>query len=473
MVSFLATATKNNEDIMELKEYFASLSRETGVKLKIDSPSFKSLTTGRKNPTKTGVVATYKKEGYSFSIFYIERGKEAYAQQTIWLSFVFDNEPLLVFSVYDILAFCRENDFNCYTYTYVDSHDLMRSCFEEITALLATLLPEFDEFLQSGVQKNKLISAQKEKINSYFGSSVLEQSEMLGGKVDKLMAMMLYNFFQYQIESAVVGNQALFYAHKEEKALKRLSRSKYRSIYEDKLLDHLSNGGKAPESSETVQSASAAKGSSRHGTDAKGALRLFLTTILLAIPLTVIFTAIFIGLVYLVSHDGVFVFGIKENLIFLPFYAFLPGLVISLNLISRRKIKRKNETGINYPELPPKTKALLKYFTITVETIAIALLWSSVNSTTTFYNNSFLYSAESLPFSREECKYSSIDYIAIVEGYYYDDIFFEDNHVVFVTKSGAKIDLYDSTFFSAKEFEKKTADFFTEKDIEIKHVKAL
>ena len=41
----------------------------------------------------------------------------------------------------------------------------------------------------------------------------------------RLISMMLSNFFEYQIECAVVGGQALFYSGKTEKALKALKKA--------------------------------------------------------------------------------------------------------------------------------------------------------------------------------------------------------------------------------------------------------
>ena len=75
--------------------------------------------------------------------------------------------------------------------------------------------------------------------------------------------------------------------------------------------------------------------------------------------------------------------------------------------------------------------------------------------------------------SRTVCQYSSIDYIAIVEGYTYEGKFQEDPHIVFVTKSGTIIDVYNATFFSADKFKNETEIFFNEKGIEIKKFKTM
>ncbi len=459
---------------MELKEYFSVLCRETAVNLKIDSPSFKLLTSGKKK-AQTGIVASFKQDKFIFNIHYIESGKAAYAQQTIWISFVIDREPLMTFSIYDILTAVHPENLKCYTYTYVDSQELMRNCFKEIKELLTTLLPEVEQLCEDGVKKNALIALQKEKLNQYFGENFIENSEMVNDKMRKIISMMLFNFFQYQIESAVVGGQALFHQGKEEKALKHLKKAKYRSIYEDIILLHLEKGGKAPAPSETVKQASTSKGTERHGGGAKGGFKLFLKAFLFSIPALIACVILFLGLVFATSHNALFIYGIKENLIFLFFPPMLIGLVIALNLLSRnnKKDKKITKTTIQKPPLPQYAKTTLKYFTIAVETIALILIWASVNSTASFYKTGFSYSTEDIPLSKTFCEYSSIDYVAVVDGYYYDNEFQKDSHIVFVTKSGEKLDLYNSTFFSTEKFEKELTPFLKENGIETKHLKSI
>ena len=88
-------------------------------------------------------------------------------------------------------------------------------------------------------------------------------------------------------------------------------------------------------------------------------------------------------------------------------------------------------------------------------------------------DNDFLYSTEDFPLSRTSCQYSAIDYAAAVEGYTYKGEFQKDEHIVFVTKSGTTIDVYNSTFFSADAFKEETETFLKDKGIEIKEVKTI
>lgn len=455
---------------MDLLTYFSNMCRQLGVHLKTESPSIKTLVANKKHKNKNGVVARYNFGEFCLDVYYIENMKGGGVQQVIWLSFFFDREPSITFSIYDILSVTDPENFNCYTYSFVDSKELAKKCFEEIEEILKKLIPELSKIAENGVEKNKLIEKQKQKINAYFGDNIIEASQFLKDSADKILSMMFYNFFQYQIDIYILGAPALFFKGKEEKALKTLKKAKYRSLYEDNLLAYLERGGKSPKLSETANSASTEKGAARQGTDAKGSLRILLYTILFTIPLTAVMIGLFFGLTYLTATDSLFLYGIKENLIFLPFFSSLPAVAISLNIFLRKKAKNKD---VHIPALPPKAKTALKYFTILAESVAIITLFSCVNSTLVLRESDFLYSTENFPLSRASCQYSSIDYAAVVEGYTYKGEFREDKHIVFVTKSGTVIDVYNSTFFSADKFKKETEVFLKEKSIEIKNIKTL
>ena len=455
---------------MDLLTYFSTMCRQLGVQLKTESPSIKTLVTNKKNKNKNGIVARYNFGEFFMDVYYIENLKGGGVQQVIWLSFFFDREPSITFSVYDILSVTDPENFNCYTYSFVDSNELIKNCFDEITALLQNLIPALSQLAENGVEKNKLIENQKQKINAYFGDNIIEASKFLNDSADKILSMMFYNFFQYQIDIYILGSPALFFKGKEEKALKALKKAKYRSLYEDNLLTYLENGGKAPELSQAATSATAEKGTARQGTDAKGSLKILLYTLLLTIPVSTIMIALFLGATYLTTADSLFIYGIKENLIFLPFFSTLPAVAIALNIFFRKKAKNKD---IHIPALQPKAKTILKYFTILAESVAIISLFTCVNSTLVLRDNDFLYSIEDLPLSRSTCQYSSIDYAAVVEGYTYKGEFQEDPHIVFVTKSGVTIDLYNSTFYSAEKFKEETEAFLESKDIPFKHFQVI
>ncbi len=455
---------------MDLKTYFSTLCRQLGVHLRTESPSIKALVSGKNGKNKNGAVARYNFGEYYMDLYYIENAKNGYVQQTIYISFFFDREPSITFSLYDILSVTEPDNFRCYTYSYVDSPELMKDCFREITALLQRIIPLFSKLAENGVEKNRLIEKQKQKINQYFGDNVIEASNLLKESGDKILSMMFYNFFQYQMETFVLGAPAIFFKGKREKALKVLEKAKYRSLYEDNLLSYLKNGGNTIELTETAKKASAEKGASRHGTDAKGSFKILLHSLLLAIPLSALMAGLFLLLTYLTAADSLFIYGIKENLIFIPFFSLLPAVTIALNLHLRKRSKNK---AVHTPDLPPKAKTILKYFTILAESIALICLFTCVNSTLALRDNDFLYSTEELPLSRTVCEYSSVDYVAIVEGYTYEGKFQEDKHIVFVTESGTVIDTYNSTFFSAEDFQKEAENFLKEKGIEIKQLKTM
>ncbi len=459
---------------MDLKEYFITKSRELSVKLKTYSPNIQKLASSKGKVKKVqGVMASLDFDSFKIDISYTESGKLAYAQQTIWINVSLDAEPGIPFSLYDILAVTEPENFNCYTYTYVDSQELMKNCFEELRQLLERVLPKFKEYLKSGVNKNNLLIRQKETINKYFGDDVLEAGEALGGQADRLIAVMLANFHRAQVESAVLGAQALFYNGKTEKALKRLKNAKSRSLYQDNLLSYLEKGGKALEQSETAKNASPDKGAIRHGGGVKGGLQLFGYALIFAFLIGILLCVIYYVTTRIYFRDSLFIYGLKENLLIPMFMGIFMAVGLSLKRIWKKESSPNDSaTAIHTPK-SKTTDNLIKYFIIAGETLALIGVLACVFSTTAFYKNSFSYGEGDFPLRQTSCSYESIDYFAIIDGYYWGDgKFTKEKYIAAKTKSGTVIDLYKSTYYDAESF-KNYEDFFKEKGIEIKSFKAI
>ena len=459
---------------MELSEYFITQCRATGVFLRTSSPNIKKLVSGKKGKDHVGVAATYNFDKFSLRIIYTEQGRNAYAQQSIWLSFSLDDEPTLPFSVYDILAFAEPENFNCYTYTYVDSKELMQDCFGEINGLLLKLIPELSQLLENGIEKNRLITSQKESINRYFGDNVLESSSMLGTTGDKILNLMLKNYFDAQIECAVIGSQSLFYEGKTEKALKKLKKSKFRTPYHENLIKYIENGGAPLKENEIIKEASIKKGASRHNGGVKGALKYGGFSLLFTLMLCVVTTPVYYGLCMLIFGDSLYIMGLFENIVLFPAFCVLPGCALAIHFINRnKKQKAKDAQKIHSPKLNSVALMFIKCFTIVAECVLVLAFVTSINSNTVFYESSFKYTEEDFPISQSELSYDVIDCFAIVEGYEIDGEFVKDPHVVAITVSDTKIDLYNSSYLSTEEFKEKTEDFLNAKGIEIKQIKTI
>ncbi len=453
---------------MNLPTYFSTQCSSTSNLLKAQNLHIKKIVSGKKKE-HTGVLATLSFDDFKIDISYYESGKSAYQQQTIWISLVLDSDPTLPFSIYDILAVLDPENFNCYTYSYVDSFNLMDECFDEINTLLTAIVPRLSEYLKNGTDKNRLIISQRESINKYFGDNVLEHGEMLGGAADNLIDMMLRNFHQAQIEAAVIGTQGLFYAGKDEKALKKLKKAKYLTQYQANLLNHLQKGGTSQNISETVRNASAEKGALRHGGGVTGAIKTIALALALSIPLSLALGGIFYVTCRILFRDALFVTGYLENILLMPPFCSILSFSLSLQIIKRKQEKpsKKKAIDIQSPKTPEFVNTLIKYVTIAGETLALIGCFTSVFSTTVFYKDKVGFSEEDFPLSHNYYDYSAIDYVAHINGFEENGKFYDSPYMVMKTKSGVVIDLYNSTCISANKVI-KDAEVLKEKGIKIK-----
>lgn len=457
---------------MTLNEYFITQCRKLGVHIASESPSFRPIVSGKNGKNKNGTSASFPFKNFKLNIHYFENSKRGFFQQMLWVSFTLDCEPSIPFSLYDILTIAEPDNFECYTYTYVDSEKLMKDCFSEIKILLKRILPKLDDILENGVTKNKLIISQKETITEYFGGdSIFENTDALGSTGEKLIAMMIANFFEYQIDSAVIGTQAFFHQGKSEKALKKLKKAKHKTLYEKSLLAYLENGGEAIAQSSTIKLASVSTGSKRHGNSVKGALTMIGTSLVCLIPTSLVTFALFGLLTFLLTGGSMFVLGIKEAIIPIVVFSYIPSIALSSQILRFFEKKRAKKGDIKPPQESNAVKKFYKYLTVFAETIILLTAFVGFNLTLVFDNDSFSYADGIFPLSKQTCQYSAIDRVLFTDGYYAENEFYESPAIVVITKNGNEIDLSQSTYLSAEENEKELTEFFESKGIPVKHCK--
>ncbi len=455
---------------MDLKDFFKIQSKASAAKWNVGAPSIEVLSSPRRK-LSTGVRSTFDFDDFKFTVTYLESGRAAYAQQTIWLSVSLDESLVLPYSIYDVLAFCEPENFNCYTYTYVDSKELMIKCFEEIGELIERLAPEFKEVLSNGIDKNRFITNQRKAVNDYFGDNVIENSEMVGGAADKLVAFMLENFYEAQIEAAVVGSQSFFYNSDSKKALKKLQKSKSRTLYQENLMKYLENGGESFKASQTVREASQAKGAARHsGDDAKILLYLLLFTVAVSTVLCVVY----LGIIHVMFRESHMLLGVKENLFVFPFSAIVLAIPFALSYSAKKRetTKKGNITSVYRLSVSPGAKTALKYFTVLSEALMVLVMFFAVFSTVSFEETGVRFSESDYPVSNQECRYESIEEVAVVRGFYEDGEYIQKDHIIIKTVSGQFIDLYNSSFMSIEEFYENAA-FLKDKNVTLSEYKSV
>lgn len=457
---------------MELFEYFTKKSRELGVHLNAEGFRERKMVNPRKEKQQTGFLTRLDFEGFKIIVTFIEQGRIAYAPQTIWVNISIDACPEIPFSLYDVLSFTQPENFNCYTYTYVDSFELMDKCFAELKEILQATVSELTALLADGVLKNKLIAAQKQNIINYFGDNIFESSEMIGSAADKIIAMMLENFYEAEIETAVIGAQAVFYTGNSQKAIKMLKKSKQKTVYLNNLLTHMENGGKYNNPSAAVREASSQKGSLRHGGGFKNGIKLAGTGLLLMVPVSVALALLYTLLAFIFFKDSTFTTGYIENIFMLPCFSYPLACALALNITKKRaeKKKTKGSTHIHAPRASKTANEILKCFTIIAETLAVIGCVMCVFSITAFNDTSFSYAESDFPLSQAECDYSGVEFIGIIEGYYVEKEYVKESYAVVRTISGRTIDLYNSTWYSCKEIT-KNKKLFEKQGIEIKTFK--
>ena len=459
---------------MTLSDVFKINCRATASLCK-NSPelSFRDLTSGFSGKNKNETVARFSFNNYFIDLYFIETGHLAYASNTIWLSVGFDCVSFLPFSVYDILAFDSPNNFKCYTYTYLQNSEILIQAFAEINDFFKTFIPLMDDISQNGVKKNKLIAAQKDAISKFVGDDIFQREiEILEASL-KIRDMLIKNYFESVISHFISGGAAEFHNGNLQKAIKKLEKTKHKTLYEENLLRALKNGelkdyNASPFRDEHYKNHAKNAKKSSFSFSKGGAWRFIIPTIINTPLFTLLLFALYIILSTLKFSDFNFAFTINyEAFVTLFLAGFLLSEIFSFHFSFKFKspFKLKGSDKIK----SKKTSKPFKYFTIFVETIVILLLFSSVNNTIAFTENKVYFPEdEYISLKQNSIRYENFETVYRVSSYYIFDtkkVNFE--HYVLVSKNGEQLNLAPFPESRTKEFEETILPLFTENGCEI------
>ena len=462
---------------MTLSQVFKTNCRATASLCK-NSPelSFKDLTSGFQGKNKNGTVARFSFNNYFFDLYFIENGHLAYAPNTIWMSVGFDSVPFLPFSVYDILAYDKPDNFKCYTYTYLNNSEILIQAFAEINDFFKTFIPLMDDVSQNGVKKNKLIAAQKDAISKFVGDDIFQREiEILEASL-KIRDMLIKNYLESVISHFILGGAAEFHNGNPQKAIKKLEKSKHKTLYEENLLRALKSGelndyNASPFRDERYKNHAKDARKSSFSFGKGGAWRFIFPTIINTPLFTLILFAFYIILSTLKFSDFSFAFTINYEALSTLFLAgFLLSEIFSIHFSykfkSPFKFKKSNEIKNHKISKP------LKYFTILVETVVILLLFSSVNNTIAFTDSKVYFPEDTfISLKQNSIKYENFEAVYKVSDYYVFNVKKTKlEHYVLVSKNGEKLNLVSFPESRTEEFKETILPLFTEngcKTIEI------
>lgn len=466
---------------MTLTEIFKTNCRATATLLnEKPSLSFKDLVSGFSGKNKNGIIARFSFDDFFIDLYFIENGPLAYAPNTIWINVGFESVPYLPFSIYDILTVAEPENFKCYTYPYLYTEDIMIQSFGEINDLFKRLAPKLTEISNTGTQKNNLISNQKETINKFVNDDIFKREiEMMDASL-KIRDMLIRNFQESIINHIILGGVSNFFNNEHEKAIKNLEKTKHLTFYETRLLRKLKSGelknfDASPFRDEKYKNYTKTAKKRTYSLGKNGTFR-FIAGILLLTP----FTTIPAFLLYLLFSFTLF----NKSLFFIncDIYSMLTLLtsgiliaeLLSLNFSQKLFAFFKRNKDKNKEKVPVKKKSfIIKCSAILTETIVVILLFTAVNNSLVFYENKVSFGEDSvISLKQTSIKYEYIDTVYKVEGFYFNDNFFESEHYILVSKNGDRIDTGYYLNNANSEFEKNVLPLLLKNGCTLKEIKS-
>ena len=466
---------------MTLTEIFKTNCRATATLLnEKPSLSFKDLVSGFSGKNKNGIIARFSFDDFFIDLYFIENGPLAYAPNTIWINVGFESASFLPFSIYDILTVAEPDNFKCYTYPYIHTSEIMIQSFGEINDLFKRVVPKLSEISNTGTVKNNLILNQKETINKFVNDDIFKREiEMMDASL-KIRDMLIRNFQESIINHVILGGVSDFFNNEHEKAIKKLEKTKQLTFYETNLLKKLKDGelkdfDASPFRDAKYKNYTKVAKKNTYSLGKNGTFRFIITSSLLT-P----FTTIFIFLLYLLFSFTLF----NKSLLFIncDIYSLITLLtsgilvaeILSMNFSQKifgflKRNKDKNEET----DSVKKKSFILKLSAILTETIVVVLLFTAINNSIVFYENKVSFAEDTaISLKQSSIKYEYIDTVYKVEGFYFNNEFFDSQHYILVSKNGDRIDTGYYLNNSTSEIEKLVLTKLLENGCNFKEIKS-
>jgi hypothetical protein len=466
---------------MTLTEIFKTNCRATCTLLnEKPSLSFKDLVSGFTGKNKNGVIARFSFDEFYVDLYFIENGPLAYAPNTIWINVGFESASFLPFAVYDILAVAEPENFKCYTYPYLYTGEIMIQAFGEINDLFKRLIPKLHEISETGTIKNNLILNQQETINKFVNDDIFKREiEMMDASL-RIRDMLIRNFQESVISHVILGGVSDFFNNEQQKAIKKLEKAKYLTVYENRLFQKLKAGelegfDASPFREAKYKDYTKIAKKRTYSLGKNGTLKFLLTSLLL-IP----FTTAVIFLLYILFSSALF----NKSILFMncDIYSLITLLIsgvivaelLSLNFSQKifsflRRNKDKKDEIVEVKKKSP----FMKFTAILTETVVIVMLFSAVNNSLAFYENRVSFSEEAtVSLKQSSIKYEYIDTVYKVKGFYFNDKFFKSEHYILTSKNGDMI--YTGIYLnnSHEKFEKEVLPKLLENGCKFKEIKS-
>jgi hypothetical protein len=292
--------------------------------------------------------------------------------------------------------------------------------------------------------------------------------------------MLIRNFQESVISHVILGGVSDFFNNEQQKAIKKLEKAKYLTVYENRLFQKLKAGelegfDASPFREAKYKDYTKIAKKRTYSLGKNGTLKFLLTSLLL-IPFS---TAIIFSL-YILFSSALF----NKSILFMncDIYSLIALLISSiivaelLSLNFSQKIfsflKRNKDKKDEIVEVKKKSP-FMKFTAILTETVVIVMLFSAVNNSLAFYENRVSFSEEAtISLRQSSIKYEYIDTVYKVEGFYFNDNFFKSEHYILTSKNGDMIHTGIYLNNSHEEFEKVILPKLLENGCKFKEIKS-
>ena len=183
--------------------------------------------------TKMICVASYT--DYDIEYVYTASGGLSFCS-VFSFRIIFDRSmPYVKYSPYDLMYMLDENNFKCYTYSYIESPEKMCQVIKALEPELRALLPQLEALAQRKADMSDVFDKFADGVNAYYGRDVFRGADYDSDDMERTMSS------YYLVDDAfyVSKTYALFLRGDYNSAYNGMRRVKNKSYYQIRLMSFM------------------------------------------------------------------------------------------------------------------------------------------------------------------------------------------------------------------------------------------
>ena len=344
-------------------------------------------------------------------------------------------------TMYDLVPIIDKTNFNCWFYCFIENSQRMELCFDKLAEDFTNVYPKLKEFANLSICIDKFEEVMQKQLNDTFGANYLKEiketleSEENADKYTEHIYEYLFNlYFAYQRSAFSTKEYSDFLEGDYKKALKKYSRKKNITAYENNMIEHMKSC-KNPEAILDSEHECLKDGLKEYY-GANGFIPFLLSCLVLVFPFIAVSIGIYYAICWIMYRSVLYASHFE---LYNALACLAPALLCSIaagyflrekiyRKIFRKKFRQSNEYDVIFDTEKSKKIARIFFYLIYILTLVLTFLFANLG--VSFTANTINYSDKLLSITNKSYYYNEVE-----------NLVYEDNRYTLHFDDGKELEL--------------------------------